>query len=81
MTKWTISRSRAKDLAGWHIQARTDDQFTSFAAVVWKGANILRTKAATGKGDVFTLTQLEPHVTFNILGKITYTGDWTTEIS
>lgn len=81
MSKWTISRSPAKGLKGWHIQARTDDQFNSFACVATKDAHILRAKSGGGDMDVFTLTQLDPHVTFNVLGKITYTGDWNTEIT
>lgn len=77
---WTISRSRARDGKGWHIQARTDDQMNSFAAVVYRGANILRTKATDGKSDIFTMSQVEPHVTFNVLGKIRYVQDWETAL-
>lgn len=76
MIKWTISRSRARDGKQWHIQARTDDQMSSFACTVLATANILRTKTADGKAQVFSLTQFEPHVTFNVVGKITYTQDW-----
>lgn len=74
---WSISRSRARDGVSWHIQARTDDQLSSFACVVLGNATILRTKTSTGTGDVFSLAQLEPqHVTFNVVGFIRYTGDW-----
>ena len=73
---WTISRSRSRDGAGWHIQARTEDQLSSFACVVMLGANVYRGKTADGKNEVFTLGQLEPHVTFNVVGKIRYVNDW-----
>lgn len=73
---WTISRSRSRDGTGYHIQARTDDEMNSFAAVVWPTTNLLRTKTADGKEDVFTLFQPEPHVTFNVVGKIEYLQDW-----
>lgn len=76
MQKWTISRSRSRDGKGWHVQARTDDQFTSFAVVIRKGTNYLRTIAENGKDEVFIVVQMEPHVTFNVLGKIKYEGDW-----
>jgi hypothetical protein len=76
LQEWTISRSRSRTGDGWHIQARTADQLSSFAVVVWHGASLLRTKAASGKGDIFTLGQLDPHMTMNVVGKITYTGDW-----
>ena len=77
MQKWTISRSRARDGVSWHIQARTDDQLSSFACAVLGNANILREKTTDGGSDIFTLAQLEPqHVTFNVVGKIRYINDW-----
>lgn len=76
MIKWTISRSKARDGKLWHIQARTDDQLSSFACTVFGDANLLRTKTADGKAEVFSLSQLEPHVTFNVVGKIKYVQDW-----
>ena len=81
MDSWTISRSKSKDGLGFHIQARSGDQLNSFATVVLKGASILRSKTADGKSDCFTLTQLEPHVTFNVVGKIKYIHDWTSELA
>jgi hypothetical protein len=77
MIEWIVSRSQSRHGEGYHIQARTADQFNSFAVVAWKGASLCRMKSADGKHDVFTLSQLDPHMTMNILGKITYTGDWT----
>lgn len=76
MISWIVSRSRARDPRFWHIQARTADQLSSFACTVFSDTNLLRTKAADGKADVFTLSQLEPHVTFNCFGKIKYEGEW-----
>jgi len=52
----------------------------SFAAVVYRGADILRAKATDGKSDIFTMFQVEPHVTFNVLGKIRYVQDWETAL-
>jgi hypothetical protein len=40
------------------------------------GANVYRGKTADGKNEVFTLGQHEPHVTFNVVGKIRYVNDW-----
>lgn len=77
MQKWIVSRSRARDGVSWHIQARTEDQMSSFACVVLGNASLLRTKTANGKGQIFTLAQLEPiHVTFNVVGLIRYVDDW-----
>jgi hypothetical protein len=76
LPEWTISRSPSRDGMGWHIQARTADQLSSFAVVIWKGATILRTKAASGEGEIFTLAQLEPHMSMNVVGRIRYTGNW-----
>ncbi len=76
MQSWVISRSKARDGKLWHIQARTEDQLSSFACTVLGNANILRTKAADGKSLIFSLSQLEPHVTFNVVGKIRYIQDW-----
>jgi hypothetical protein len=76
MINWVVARSRARDGVQWHIQARTDDQLSSFACVVLGTTNIFRGKAADGKSDVFTLSQLEPHVTFSVVGKIKYVNDW-----
>lgn len=73
---WTISRSKSRDGKGWHLQARTEDQLSSFACVILPGANLYRGKTADDKNEVFTLSQLEPHVTFNVVGKIRYVNDW-----
>ena len=73
---WTISRDTSRDGKGWHVQARSEDQMNSFATVVHGGATFLRTETPNGKEDVFTLTQQEPHVTFNIVGKIRYVQNW-----
>jgi hypothetical protein len=85
LSSWTVSRSRSRDRNGWHIQARTADQLSSFATVVYGTAiNLLRTKTADGSGDCFTLVPLdltsEDHVTFNVVGRIQYVGDWVTEM-
>jgi len=73
---WTISRSKARDGKRWHIQARTDDQLSSFVAVVSDDANILRTKTADGKMDVFTLSDDLTLSTMNVVGVIRYVQDW-----
>lgn len=84
MTEWTVSRSLSKrhDLtkggAGliYHVQARTADQLCSFATLCGNKAQLYRGKSVTGKADVFTCMSDQGHTTFNVLGKITYTGDW-----
>ena len=74
--KWTISRSQARDGVRWHIQARTDDQLSSFAVLASDGANILRARDAQNMGDVFTLVDPATDATMNVWGDITYTGYW-----
>lgn len=78
---WAISIEDARDMKGFvHVQARTEDQMSSFAAVVPKSVEFLRTKAATGKGDVFSFAFSVPgtqfHVTMNVVGRIRYIGKW-----
>lgn len=75
-TNWIVERTLSKGL-GWHIQARTDDQFCSFAIVVSAKCDTAhRGKAANGKMDVFTVASDIGHGTMNVLGKIRYAGDW-----
>jgi hypothetical protein len=84
MMDWIVSRSIAKggDLRKgghgllWHIQARTADQFCSFATLCSDGAPLTRGKAADGKSDVFTCMSDQGHTTMNVLGKIEYEGTW-----
>ncbi len=84
MQKWIVSRSLAKrsDLtkggAGlvYHIQARTADQFSSFATLASENAPLTRSKAADGKTDVFTVMSDQGHTTMNVVGKIQYEGTW-----
>lgn len=83
---WIVERTPAnKDFprspAAWvHMQARTADQFSSFAAVVPDDAPMTRIKG--GVADVFSLSYTNPasghHVTINLVGKIDYKGDWPT---
>ena len=80
---WIVSRSISKsDLTRkgvglvWHIQARTADQFCSFATLASDKAPMTRGKAADGKTDVFTLMSDQGHTTMNVLGKIEYQGTW-----
>ena len=83
MTDWIVSRSLSKsDLSKgsvglvYHVQARTADQFTSFALLASENAPMTRGKSADGKLDVFTCMSDQGHATMNILGKIRYEGDW-----
>jgi hypothetical protein len=76
MQKWKISRSRARMDVGWHIQARTEDQLSSFVVIAHEGTSIYRGKTADGKGDVFTLTDPGTMATMNVVGKIEYTDNW-----
>jgi hypothetical protein len=84
MIEWIVSRSLAKggDLRKgghgilWHIQARTADQFSSFATLCSDKAPLTRQKAADGKTDVFTCMSDQGHMTMNVLGKIRYQGTW-----
>ena len=73
--KWEVSCGPAKG-GGYHVQARTADQFCSFALVVPDLSRAIRGKAADGKTDVFTLTLGTGQGTMNVLGKIKYTGTW-----
>jgi len=76
MNEWIVSRTMSKDL-GWHVQVRTADQLCSFALLTTsKNKTFLRTKAADGKTDVFTVMSDTGHATMNVVGKIKYTGDW-----
>lgn len=76
MTKWIISRSESKQPGFWHIQARTADQFCSFAVLATDKAPLSRGKSADGKHDVFTLMSDSEHGTMNVLGDIRYEGTW-----
>jgi hypothetical protein len=60
----------------YHIQARTADQFSSFAILASESAPMTIGKAADGKTDVFTAMSDQGHATMNVLGKIRYEGDW-----
>ena len=75
--EWTISRSKAKFI-GWHYQARTKDQLSSFAIVAPDNShNISMSKTPDGR-DVFTLVSDGGTGTMNVVGKIEYEGDWDT---
>lgn len=84
MIEWIVSRSLAKesDLRRggvglvYHVQARTADQFCSFATLCGENAPLTRGKAADGKMDVFTCMSDLSHATMNVLGKIRYEGTW-----
>ena len=83
MTDWIVSRSISKsDLRKggvgfmWHIQARTADQFCSFATLCSDKAPLTRGKAADGMTDVFTCMSDQGHTTMNVFGKIRYEGTW-----
>ena len=83
MIEWIVSRSISKsDLKKggvgliWHVQARTADQFSSFALLASEKAPMTRGKAADGKTDVFTCMSDQGHATINLLGKIRYDGTW-----
>lgn len=77
---YTISREKGRVKGFYHVQARTGDQFSSFATLAPENANILRAKSADGTADVFTLSFTIPdspfHVTMNVLGIIKYEGEW-----
>jgi hypothetical protein len=86
MIEWIVSRSISKsDLRKggvgllWHIQARTADQFSSFATICSDNAPMTRGKAADGKTDIFTCMSDQGHTTMNVLGKIRYEGTWPKE--
>ena len=70
---WTISCSLARN-GGFHVQARTNDQLNSFAAVVPINAIIHRRKL--NSLDMFSLVLGSGEVTMNVVGKIAYEGDW-----
>lgn len=83
MIEWIVSRSLSKsDLKRggvglvWHIQARSADQFCSFATLASDKAPMTIGKTADGKTDVFTLMSDLGHTTMNVVGKITYQGTW-----
>lgn len=84
MIEWIVSRSLAskhdlkRGAAGlmYHVQARTADQFCSFATLGSEIAPMTRGKAADGKTDVFTFMSDQGHATMNVLGKIRYEGTW-----
>jgi len=84
MIEWIVSRNLAKkhDIGKgglgliYHVQARTADQFCSFATLCSEKAPVHRGKAADGKTDVFTAMSDQGHTTLNVLGKIKYEGDW-----
>lgn len=73
--KWEITCGPAKG-GGYHVQARTADQFCSFALVVPDLDTMTKMKAADGKSDIFTLVVGTGQGTMNVIGKIKYTGKW-----
>lgn len=75
MQKWIVSRSLGKQLI-YHVQARTEDQLSSFAILAGDNAVLTRQKSADGKNDVFTAMSDQGHATMNVVGKIVYKGDW-----
>lgn len=76
MIEWTVTCGPAKPL-GYHIQARTKDQFSSFALVVPDLSTVRKGKAADQKTDVFTVVLGTGQGTMNVVGKIKYTGVWS----
>ena len=84
MTDWIVSRSLSSkhDLKKgglglmYHVQARTKDQFCSFATLCSERAPITRTKGTDGVTDVFSCMSDQGHATMNVVGKIEYTGEW-----
>ena len=78
--EWVITKEPAKDVPGWvHVQARTKDQLSSFACLFPESTQLLRTKTADGKLDVFSgatsdTSAVLHHATMNIVGKIEYRG-------
>lgn len=84
MIEWIVSRSLASkhDLGKgglglmYHVQARTVDQFCSFATLCSENAPMTRGKSANGKMDVFTCMSDQGHTTMNVVGKIRYEGTW-----
>ena len=88
MVDWIVSRSLSKsDLSKggvglvFHVQARTADQFCSFAILASERAPMTIGKAADGKTDVFTVMSDLSHATMNILGKIRYEGTWPGDLA
>jgi len=87
MTEWIVTRDLAskhdlkKGGAGlmYHVQARTADQFSSFATLCSENAPVTRQKAADGVTDVFTCMSDQGHTTMNVVGKIRYQGTWPKE--
>jgi hypothetical protein len=82
-TEWIVSRSLTRsDLSRggiglvFHIQARTADQFCSFATLASEKAPMTRGKAADGKTDIFTCMSDQGHTTFTVVGRIRYQGEW-----
>lgn len=80
--EWIVSRGKANPAvaAGYHIQVSTKDTLAGFVVVTGMVASfepkptILRGKSASGE-DYFSLN-LGNAVTFNLVGKIEYRGDW-----
>ena len=86
MTEWIVSRSLSKsDLKKggvglvYHVQARTADQFCSFATLCSENAPMTQGKTVDGKFDVFTCMSDQGHTTMNVVGKIRYEGTWPKE--
>lgn len=81
--KWIVSRTPANPAIaqGYHIQVSTGDTLAGFVVIPGMiplpptTLNISRGKS-TGGDDYFTLN-LANAVTFNLVGKIEYLGDWT----
>ena len=83
MTRWIISRSISKsDLRKggvglvYHVQARTEDQFCSFATLCSESAPLAHGETADGKSDYFTCMSDQGHTTMSVIGKIRYEGTW-----
>jgi hypothetical protein len=79
---WVITRSRANPAVaqGWHIQVQTADTFAGFAVVpglipIKDEVIIQRGKTSNNKWDTFSLN-LGNAITFTLVGKIVYRGDW-----
>lgn len=79
--KWIVSRTSANPIAasGFHLQVSTKDTLAGFVVIpdmirVAGTLEISRGKSTSGD-DYFTLN-LGNAVTFTLVGKIEYTGNW-----
>jgi hypothetical protein len=69
--KWIISVSKSSVPGHWHVQARTKDELSSFAAVVPIGTPMSKNKSTSGY-DIFTMATADMKTTMNVFGKIEY---------